>query len=248
MNKPLLITLASALLPIFGVSADGLKVKLLSQDTILQYEDAQRLETVLSDAIAHSQTLSPVTYPLANQLFNSNKQAMAQQLKSDVLEQLEQKKQHTGDDTSMDILIEQVKRWTVGYRESLSLDIDKVRIQAEHNPLLAGAYELITPQREEHIQVEGLLFRPQTLAFASATTLSEALDQTDILSTANNSFAWVIYPDGHHVKAGYAYWNNENTHLTPGTVVFVGFNSDDSELQRLEENIVKLISMRKGSQ
>ncbi len=248
MNKPLLITLASALLPIFAASADGLKVKLISQGTILQYEDAQRLETVLSDAIAHSQTLSPASYPLANQLFNRDKQGTAQQLKNDVLEQLEQRKQHTGDETSMDILIEQVKRWPVGYRESVSLDIDKVRTQAEHNPLLAGAYELITPQREEHIQVEGLLFRPQTLAFASATTLSEALDQSDILSTANNSFAWVIYPDGHHVKTGYAYWNNENTHLTPGTVVFVGFNSDDSELQRLEENIVKLISMRKGSQ
>lgn len=248
MNKPLLITLASVLLPIFAASADGLKVELISQGTTLQYEDAQRLEAVLSDAIAHSQTLSPVTYPLANQLFNRDKQATAQQLKSDVLQQLEQRKQHTGDEASMDILIEQVKRWTVGYREPLSLDIDKVRIQAEHNPLLTGAYELITPQREEHIQVEGLLFRPQTLAFTSANTLSEALAQTDLLSSANNSYAWVIYPDGHYIKAGYAYWNNENTHLTPGTIVFVGFNSDDNELQRLEENIVKLISMRKGSQ
>ena len=248
MNKPLLITLTSTLLPIFAASADTLKVELPIQGAILQYEEAERLETVLSDAIAHSQTLSPASYPLANQLFNRNKQSAAQQLKSNVLEQLEQRKHHRDNDASLDILIEQIKRWAVGYRESLSLDIDKVRIQADHNPLLAGEYELITPQRIEQIQIEGLLFRPQTVAFASSPTLSEALEQTDMLSTASSSYAWVIYPDGHYIKAGYAYWNNENTHLTPGTVVFVGFNSDDSELKRLEENIVKLISMRKGSQ
>ncbi|KOO11911.1 hypothetical protein AKJ18_26695, partial [Vibrio xuii] len=132
MNKPLLITLASALLPIFGASADGLKVELPIQNTILQYEDAQRLETVLSDAIAHSQIFSPASYPLTNQLFNRDKQATAQQLKHDVLQQLEQRMHHTDDDTSINILIEQIKHWAVGYRESLSLDIDKVRIQAEH--------------------------------------------------------------------------------------------------------------------
>lgn len=241
------ILLGSLMLLSAASVANPLVVELPGEGVALKYTQPVRLERVLADTIQHSGHSSPLIYPLANQLFDSNKEQQAQQLKSQVLTGLQKFANANSDWTaSVQLLIEQIKRWDIGYREFTTLDYDDVRLKAAANPLLSGKFELIIPQRSANISIEGLLFRPQSVPFNPAYNLSDYLADITPLSSADNSAAWVIYPNGETVHSGYEYWNNERRHLAPGSVIFLGFGSDDPQLIDLEKDIVKLISMRKG--
>lgn len=251
MNITKLITLTIALFPAFHSFAYALKVDIPKEYYSLQYPEPARLDTILMDVVTNSKSNQLQVYPLANQLFNLTKDIKAQQLKTEVLDSLKQLHQSYRDDqkkTSIKMLIEQIEQWKVGYREFISLDLDQVRIDPTQNPLLNGEYEFIVQSRSNQIHLTGLLRSPTTITFSPARTLSDVMDRIQTLPSSSNSYAWVVYPDGHYIKAGHAYWNNQNTNLTPGSFVFVGFNSNTPEFEALEENIVKLISMRKEVQ
>lgn len=241
------ILLGSFILLSVSSYAKPLVVELPGEGIALEYSQPVRLDRVLADSIAQSKQASPVVYPLSNQLFDSDKEGKAQQLKAKVLDQLQTfANTHSEWTTSVQLLIEQIKRWDIGYREFTSLDYDVIRLKTAANPMMSGEFELIIPQRNEHISVEGLLFRPQSVPFNPAYHLSDYLENVTPLSSADNSQAWVIYPDGQTFRSGYEYFNNERRHLAPGSVIFLGFGSDEPQLVDLERDIVKLISMRKG--
>lgn len=234
-----------AALPALGAMANPLIVQLPNERIALEYPLPVRLDQVLADAAKNLKSNSPSSYPISNQLFNLSKSIEAQEDKLSVLKTLSELQAPSGLRVSSEILFEQVKRWDIGYREFLPLDLDLVRDHPELNPRLLGEYELLIPSRKNVIIIEGLLFKPRVVEFSSAHKLSELLDHAQTLSTASNSYAWIIYPDGHYERFGYAYWNNQNPNLVPGSVVFVGFKSEAPELMELERKIVKLISMRK---
>lgn len=227
-------------------NATELSISLPSEGKVLTYPTPVRLEQVLNDTVLHSNVAPLQGFSLNNQLFNLDKEASAVDSRNEVLTELNQFKNKNEFQASIDILIEQIKRWDIGYREQVSLDFDEVRISPQLNPQLSGNYELLVINRSETISLEGLFFSPQQMAFDESKTASDYIKQALTLSSANESFVWIIYPDGHYVQTGYSYWNDEKTHLTPGTVLFLGFNTKDNELISLEEKIVKLIVMRKG--
>ena len=113
--------------------------------------------------------------------------------------------------------------------------------------MLQGNLEFISPKRSQVVSFEGLLFSPQKVLFDASLPLSEYFRKLSLLSSANPSYAWIIYPNGHYIRAGYAYWNDQKTQLTPGSAVFIGFNSEDSEIQMLEKRIVQLMTMRRSA-
>lgn len=244
-----LIFAAYTLITVSNASAQALKVNLPSTGIALEYAQPQRLAQVFTDVLAQEPSPSPVDFPIANQLFNLEKQEQSEQFKQQVLKKLADLSSGSGKQKeSIGILIEQIKEWPVGYRESITLDFDEIRLQSKANPMLSGEYEFVIPGRSNTVSFEGLFFSPQQVDFKSNQTLSDYLGKLNLLSSAHSSYAWVIYPDGHYIKAGYAYWNNDKTQLTPGSVVFLGYNSDANEMQDIEKYIVKLISMRKGAQ
>lgn len=229
------------------LSAKSLQITIPTASITINYEKPVRLEQVFGDIIENTEKHSPTTYPLSNQLFNLDREAEAQTLKHDVLERLRLLAQN--DRTlvsSVGILVEQIKRWDIGYREPLVLDYDQIRIKKEYNPLIFGSYELLIPGRDESLIFEGLLFSPQKVPLLPELKLSDYLLQVNRLSSSHPSYVWVIYPDGEYTRVGYAYWNDEKTSLAPGTHVFLGLNSDNKEHLNLEEQIVRLITMRKS--
>lgn len=245
MNTRLLLSLSLTLLPTFTAFALELKVEVIGENYSLEYPEPMRLDRVLADSVKRSQNHSPFSYPIANQLFNVEKESQAQQVKAEVLKQLTLLNSSPTERISANMLIEQIKHWDIGYREKVSLDVDQVRDQPSSNPMLSGHYELLLPHRSNKVYIEGLLFHPDAKEFNATHKLSDILTDTQIPSSANDSYAWVIYPDGNYQKAGYAYWNDEKTNLTPGSVVFIGFDSGNKSIEALEEMIVVLISMRK---
>ncbi|WP_052810292.1 capsule biosynthesis GfcC family protein [Vibrio renipiscarius] len=225
--------------------ADTLSVTLPAVQTTLSYEHPVRLDRVFTDAIAQSGGVSPAQYFVANKLFNLDKAEQINQLKQQVLEQLNALAlERSKFKTSSELLARQIESWNVAYRENLNLDFDVIRTQPTANPMLSGHFALVAENRSSLVNIEGLVFQPQPLNFSSNLTLRDYINQVDIFSSAHPSYAWVIYPDGHTIRVGYAQWNEEIIQLTPNSVIFLGFDSDSDHTLKLEEQIVKLITMR----
>ncbi|EGA69190.1 putative periplasmic protein [Vibrio sinaloensis DSM 21326] len=228
--------------------ATAVKITLPADNIALEYQHPVRLEQVINDIIQQGGNTQPSNYPLANQLFNLDKQQQVDKLKKEILLGLKELvTEGLIANESAGLVIEQVENWDVVYRELIELDFDTIRTQPSANPMLQGNLEFISPKRSQELSFEGLLFPPQKVPFDASQPLSEYFRKLNLLSNAHPSYAWIIYPNGHFVRAGYAYWNEQKTQLTPGSAVFIGFNSEDLEIQKIEERIVQLISMRKSA-
>ncbi|MFN3018154.1 capsule biosynthesis GfcC family protein [Vibrio coralliilyticus] len=227
--------------------ASSVKVELPSEQLVIDYSAPVRLERAIADTILHSENHAPFSYPLNNALFNIDKQRVANNKKQAVLNLIDKlKKQELALYESLGILREQVKTWPVGYRENVSLDLDFVRLTPSANPMLTGHYQFEYPDRPKTIYLEGLFFSATMPEARPGWTVKDYLSTSRVLSSASNSYAWVIYPDGNYKQVGFAYWNNENTPLPPGSSVFLGFNNPSQELFQLEQDIVSLIAWRRN--
>lgn len=228
--------------------AAALKVNLPADQIALEYPQPVRLEQVFNDIIQQATHTLPSRYPLANQLFNLDKQQQAESQKQAVLNDLEilTTDQHISLEPA-GIIRQQIQEWDISYREFTQLDFDLIRTQTHANPMLDGHFELVAPKRLQRLSFEGLLFSPQQVEFDSSISLATYLQKMNRLSSAHPSYVWVIYPNGDYARVGYAYWNDQGTQLTPGTTVFIGFNSEAKEVQQLEERIVQLITMRRSA-
>lgn len=257
MNHCLLALIMAA----FSASsfASVLTIHLPNEKKVLEYNQPERLEKIFTDIInqqknveiAYNGQNGPLTallgYPLNNMLFNQDKESEVEKRKQTLLQRLSAYTHvHPKSKASMALLEQQINRWDVGYREFINLDYDAIRITPQNNPQLKGNFELITPKRPKTIHIEGLLFVPVTKPFIGGLTVADYLKQTTLLSSANSSNVWVIYPDGHTKKVGYAYWNDEQTILAPGSIIFVGFNRPNAQLLDFESEIVSLLQSRKG--
>ncbi|NRB69665.1 MAG: capsule biosynthesis GfcC family protein [Vibrio sp.] len=229
--------------------ASSVKVELPSEQLVIDYTAPVRLERAIVDTILHSENNAPFSYPLNNALFNIDKQRVANNKKQAVLNLLDKlKKQDSALYESLGILYEQVKTWPVGYRENLALDLDFIRLTPSANPMLSGHYQFEYLDRPKTINIEGLVFSTSRPDAKPDWTVKDYLSTSRVLSSASNSYAWVIYPDGNYKQVGFAYWNDENTPLPPGSSIFLGFNNPSTELSQLEQGIVSLIAWRRNYQ
>ncbi|KHT52334.1 hypothetical protein RJ46_01170 [Vibrio sinaloensis] len=230
------------------VYATELSISLSGDQLALEYPHPVRIEQVFTDIIALQGATQPTVYPLANQLFNLDKQSQVNQEKQRVVEHLQTlADRQLISAEAAGVLKQQIQGWAVAYREKIDLDFDQIRTDAADNPMLQGNYELITPERTRTISFEGALYTPQDVEFDESLSLSGYLSRLNLLKSADPSYAWVIYPDGNFVRSGYAYWNSQNTSLTPGSIIFVGFKSGNKEVQQLEQQVVQLIIMRRSA-
>lgn len=124
---------------------------------------------------------------------------------------------------AINALREQMRGIKVTGRQFVSLDPDEVRIGEGKNPPLEGKYTLWVGDEPSTITLIGLIDRPGKVAFSPGRDVASYLKGIDLLSGAERSYAWVIYPDGRTLKAPVAYWNKRHIEPMPGSIVFVGF-------------------------
>ncbi len=232
---------------LFSVSeavAQSLVVSIPDEKIQLEYPQPVRLEKVLADTIDKNPANSPLTYSIANQLFDQNRKQQALALKTSVLQRL------SNIDSSLhneaQTLSKQIQSWDVGYRLFIPLDYDQTRLMPEFNPMLKGQYELLMPKRDNNVLIEGLISSPKTMPLSTFKSIAELSSQVSRLPNADKSHLWVIYPDGKIIRTGYAYWNKEHIQLAPNSRVFFGFSSESESITSLEKDIITLLSMRKG--
>ena len=132
--------------------------------------------------------------------------------------------QEEGDDAAaINSLRQQLKALKVTGRLPVNLDPDHVRVAETANPSLEGEYTLWLPVQPSTITVFGLVRSPGDKPFMPGRDVASYLDEQHLLSGADKSYAWVVYPDGQTQKAPVAYWNKRHIEPMPGSVIFVGF-------------------------
>ncbi|HDS9360406.1 TPA: capsule biosynthesis GfcC family protein [Enterobacter chengduensis] len=132
--------------------------------------------------------------------------------------------QEDGDDAAaISALRQQLAAVKVTGRQSINLDPDEVRVAELGNPALEGEYTLWLPAKPSTVTVMGLISSPGKKAFTPGRDVANYLDEQSLLSGADNSYAWVIYPDGRTQKVPVAYWNKRHVEPMPGSIIFVGF-------------------------
>ena len=108
-------------------------------------------------------------------------------------------------------------------RQLVPLDPDVVRIRPRTNVPLQGEYSLWVGPQPSTVTVVGLISQPGKKIFTPGRDVADYLDDMDLLSGAERSYAWVVYPDGRTQKVPVAYWNKRHVEPMPGSVIFVGF-------------------------
>ncbi|EKS6645357.1 capsule biosynthesis GfcC family protein [Enterobacter hormaechei] len=127
------------------------------------------------------------------------------------------------DAAAINSLRQQLQAVKVTGRQKVNLDPDEVRVAENGNPSLEGDYTLWLPAQPSTVTVMGLLSSPGKKPFTPGRDVASYLDEQSLLSGADNSYAWVVYPDGHTQKAPVTYWNKRHIEPMPGSIIFVGF-------------------------
>ncbi len=129
-----------------------------------------------------------------------------------------------GDDgAAIEALRRQLATIKVVGRQLVPLDPDVVRIRPRTNLPLQGEYSLWVGPQPSSVTVVGLISQPGKKTFTPGRDVAGYLDDMDLLSGAERSYAWVIYPDGRAQKVPVAYWNKRHVEPMPGSIIFVGF-------------------------
>ncbi|QMR76181.1 capsule biosynthesis GfcC D2 domain-containing protein [Enterobacter sp. RHBSTW-00175] len=132
--------------------------------------------------------------------------------------------QEDGDDAAaINSVRQQMQTLKITGRQQINLDPDAVRVAENGNPTLEGGYTLWLPAQPSTITVMGLVSSPGKKPFTPGRDVASYLDEQSALSGADNSYAWVVYPDGRTQKVPVAYWNKRHIEPMPGSVIFVGF-------------------------
>ncbi|HGX5405047.1 TPA: capsule biosynthesis GfcC D2 domain-containing protein [Escherichia coli] len=106
--------------------------------------------------------------------------------------------------------------------EQINLDPDIVRVAERGNPPLQGNYTLWVGPPPSTVTLFGLISRPGKQPFTPGRDVASYLSGQNLLSGADRSYAWVVYPDGRTQKAPVAYWNKRHVEPMPGSIIYVG--------------------------
>lgn len=107
-------------------------------------------------------------------------------------------------------------------RQKINLDPDIVRVAERGNPPLQGNYTLWVGPPPSTVTLFGLISRPGKQPFTPGRDVASYLSGQNLLSSADRSYAWVVYPDGRTQKAPVAYWNKRHVEPMPGSIIYVG--------------------------
>lgn len=221
------------------------QVLLLEHQLQLIYPAPVRLDRVLNDAQQYNHLKSKgLSFHEGYKLFDLSQQSKVDNLLTSVDNRL----QHLMKDSELThaatVLGELLNSNRFAYRVNINLDLDAVRLKPELNPSLPGDYALRQLKRDEQVYVIGLV-APRTVIFKAEQTVADIMAQTQIFDVADSSRVWVIAPNGEAHQVGYRLWNDQQTSLLPGSILFVGFNAHCASLQHLERDIVTLLGMIK---
>ena len=132
----------------------------------------------------------------------------------------------------------------LGQRVNQPLDLDLVRITDAYNPVIDGDFLLVLPPRPTTVTVVGAVAQIGEQAWQSRASSKDYLKHAGLLDNAEDSFVWIIQPDGNAIKQPIAYWNHQAQDIAPGAILFVEFSELFADHAELNNNIIELLKNR----
>lgn len=137
-----------------------------------------------------------------------------------------------------------LRNMPLGQRVNQPLDLDLIRITPAYNPVIDGEFLLVLPPRPTTVTVVGAVAHTGEQPWQSRTSSKAYLKQAQLLDNAENSFVWIIQPDGNAIKQPIAYWNHQTQDIAPGAILFVEFSALFADYAKLNNNILELLKHR----
>lgn len=152
-----------------------------------------------------------------------------------------------GDDAAaINSVRRQLQAVKVTGRQLVPLDPDRVRVEPTANRPLEGEYTLWVGPQPAKVMVAGLISSPGKKPFQPGRDVAGYLNDMSLLSGAERSYAWVIYPDGRTENVPVAYWNRRHVEPMPGSVILVGFADSiwSSQYEEINADILYSLTHR----
>ena len=209
----------------------------------LQYAEPVRLAQVVSDSLKQ-RTVTETPYWLGSSLSTTTEP----QTKSALIKQLTQLSKQHSDNATISNSFANTAHWLQQHiktqRLPVSIDIDKVRLSTNDNPLLSGNYQLRLANRPTSIIIFGAIEKPQQLDWQPRMAAKNYLDQVTPIDIAANSYVTVIQPDGVIQQHPIAYWNNNHNDIAPGAIIYLGYQSLFHDYSKLNHDISSMLINR----
>lgn len=215
-------------------------VKMQVNDTLFAYDKPVRLSRILFPVVNQAEWYWP-----ASQLFDlgdwsaQNEQKLIVYAIDKLSMNLDRSEPRYA---SLQAVRHEVNNWVVRSRLSKAVSFYPARLNIENNPLFSnGHYLLRLTERPQHIEVTGAVADPRRYPHSGNETLNRLVAHLTLLPGADNSYLYVIYPDGRVLKRGYAYWNESHAALMPGSTIVVPIAAGgDDALTELNQRIAEL--------
>ncbi|SUI75319.1 capsule biosynthesis GfcC family protein [Shewanella morhuae] len=218
----------------------------------LHYPAAVRLEQIIQDSLQqltthNNDTKAVPIYWLGAALLDVQNTSVLEAKRKEILSELMQMSEAEDDNlyaAKLAQLAQFLRQIKLGQRVMQPLDFDLIRITDSYNPLITGHFELVLPPRPTTISVVGAVAKTGNIDWQFNTSSQEYLAKAQPLENANNSFVWIIQPDGKALKQPIAYWNAQTQNIAPGAVLYVGFSDLIKDYSTLNNNIIDLLRNR----
>ncbi|WP_434939644.1 capsule biosynthesis GfcC family protein [Shewanella sp. HL-SH8] len=219
------------------------------QSLTLRYDQAPRLVQIMQDSLIHSPQFASNQHPqaiywLSAGLYDSKTETQFQQKQQKILNSLKTKYTDMGQPQNINAL-KSLSSWINGNkfikREFIPLDFDSIRLKQELNPLLTGQYLLTLPTKPDSVLVLGAVEENGPLPFKANQPATAYLDLAMPINDSENSFAWLIQPDGKVTSYPIAYWNQQHIDIAPGAIIYLDFQGVRDNEPELNSAILELL-------
>lgn len=253
---PLALLLSSVLATVAHAETQLLVTTSSNQDAQVEllYPTSIRLDKVVLDGLQQLQIhnknnhkeITPI-YWLGAALLDIQNTAALEAKRKETLSQLAQMGQAADDSiytAKLAKLAQFLRQIKLGQRVMQPLHPDLIRINDSYNPLIDGLFELILPQRPTTVLVMGAVAKAGSFEWQVNKSSKDYLAKAIPLENADNSFVWIVQPDGKALKQPIAYWNAQAQDIAPGAVLYVEFSDLVEDYSTLNANIIELLRNR----
>lgn len=256
---PLALLVSSVLATVAQAETQLLVTTSSNQDAQVEllYPTSIRLDKVVLDGLQQLQIhnknnhkeITPI-YWLGAALLDIQNTAALEAKRKETLSQLAQMGQAADDSiytaklAKLAKLAQFLRQIKLGQRVMQPLHPDLIRINDSYNPLIDGRFELILPQRPTTVLVMGAVAKAGSFEWQVNKNSKDYLAKAIPLENADNSFVWIVQPDGKALKQPIAYWNAQAQDIAPGAVLYVEFSDLVEDYSTLNANIIELLRNR----
>ena len=242
MKKPLIIAAMLSAISFAAQAAGTVEVHMAGVEKPLTLTHAERLADLVGQPrLAGSWWRgAAITSPLAAAKAEREHQALLAELAAFAADE------GGSEAGAINALRNQLQAIPVTGRLLVPLDPDTVRVRSKNNPPLEGNYTLGLGLEPSTITLVGLVDKPGKIPFTPGRDAASYLDDVSLLSGADRSYAWVVYPNGRTQKVPVAYWNKRHIEPMPGSIIFVGLSDSvwSSTPDEINADILRTLTQR----